>query len=413
MSVRLLLSLTVAVFVGLVGSAHATTGWAVQSGVNDGLYRIDLETGEETAVGSGVGFFQTRSLAFDAQGRLFAVDSGVDQLIQINLGTGVGTPVGSTIEGTVHSLEFDCAGRLLMVANPAGTHNLYTVDPASGAGTLVGPTGMTVAGLASTQNTVFALTGAGASVGLGTVDPATGGVAPIGLTGQMDLQAGGLAADSSGALWAISPDPAGNIYGVNSSTGAAVLQGAVNAANGSGFGGLAIDAPSRCGPPTVTVTSGPQGLTNDSTPTFSFSVAVPGASLQCGFDSALAPCGGQTATSAPLADGAHSFRAVALARDGVSASATRAFTVDTKPPKTRLTRHPKRRTHARTVKFKFSSSERSTFRCKLDRRRWSRCRSPRTYRHLRPGRHRFRVAATDRAGNKDATPARYTFRVLA
>ena len=178
------------------------------------------------------------------------------------------------------------------------------------------------------------------------------------------VQGGGLAADTSGALWAISPDAAGNIYSVNPSTGGAVLTSAVNTLNGAGFTGFAIDAPSRCGPPTISITSGPQSLTNDPTPTFNFSVAVPGAALQCGFDSALAPCDG-------------------------------------------------RRTHARTAKFRFSSSEgRSTFKCKLDRGRLRPCKSPRIYRRLRPGSHRFRVVATDRAGHKDATPAGFRFRVL-
>ena len=58
-----------------------------------------------------------------------------------------------------------------------------------------------------------------------------------------------------------------------------------------------------------------------------------------------------------------------------------------------------------------SSEPRSRFRCKLDRKRPARCRSPRTYKHLKPGRHRFKVWAIDAAGNKDPTPAVVRFKV--
>jgi hypothetical protein len=40
-----------------------------------------------------------------------------------------------------------------------------------------------------------------------------------------------------------------------------------------------------------------------------------------------------------------------------------------------------------------------TFKCSLDRRRFSRCSSPRIYRHLSVGRHRFRLKGRDRSGN--------------
>ena len=86
---------------------------------------------------------------------------------------------------------------------------------------------------------------------------------------------------------------------------------------------------------------------------------------------------------------------------------------DTTAPQTRITSHPQKRTRRRTARFGFTSSERgSTFRCKLDRRPFRRCTSPKTYRNLRPGRHTFRVVATDRAGNRDRTPAVFVFRVL-
>ena len=85
----------------------------------------------------------------------------------------------------------------------------------------------------------------------------------------------------------------------------------------------------------------------------------------------------------------------------------------TAPLQTFISAAPKKRSRARTARFRFLSSEpRARFRCKLDRRRATGCRSPRTYRRLRPGRHVFRVWAIDPAGNMDTTPARRIFRVL-
>ncbi|HSK50234.1 MAG TPA: calcium-binding protein, partial [Solirubrobacterales bacterium] len=88
---------------------------------------------------------------------------------------------------------------------------------------------------------------------------------------------------------------------------------------------------------------------------------------------------------------------------------------DRTPPATRLRRRPAALLFAsnprRRVAFAFASSERgSRFRCRLDRRPFRPCRSPRAYRASR-GRHTFRVFAIDAAGNRDRSPARARFRV--
>lgn len=65
----------------------------------------------------------------------------------------------------------------------------------------------------------------------------------------------------------------------------------------------------------------------------------------------------------------------------------------------------------RSATFVFSSNVRgSKFLCKLDRKRFARCRSPKTYKHLKPGRHTFQVKATGSAG-ADATPAIKRFKI--
>ncbi len=84
-------------------------------------------------------------------------------------------------------------------------------------------------------------------------------------------------------------------------------------------------------------------------------------------------------------------------------------------PKTSLLRHPPKtvfsRHGLRSVAFAFRANEAgSTFRCKLDRSAFRPCRSPRRYR-LRLGVHTLRVFAIDPAGNRDRTPALFSFRI--
>jgi Ca2+-binding RTX toxin-like protein len=88
---------------------------------------------------------------------------------------------------------------------------------------------------------------------------------------------------------------------------------------------------------------------------------------------------------------------------------------DRKPPHTGIAHRPGRLVFSarrfRRVAFAFRSNEAGVrFRCKLDRRRFWPCRSPRPYR-LKSGRHAFRVFAIDRAGNRDRTPALIRFRI--
>lgn len=66
----------------------------------------------------------------------------------------------------------------------------------------------------------------------------------------------------------------------------------------------------------------------------------------------------------------------------------------------------------RKATFRFASGEPgSRFSCKLDKRRFRPCTSPKTYKKLKPGRHVFRVKARDRAGNLDSTPAVKRFKI--
>jgi hypothetical protein len=57
------------------------------------------------------------------------------------------------------------------------------------------------------------------------------------------------------------------------------------------------------------------------------------------------------------------------------------------------------------VTFKFGSNEGgSTFLCKLDKKSFANCKSPKTYKNLKPGKHKFQVKARDAQGNLDPSP---------
>jgi hypothetical protein len=84
---------------------------------------------------------------------------------------------------------------------------------------------------------------------------------------------------------------------------------------------------------------------------------------------------------------------------------------DRTPPRTRIVSGPARTGFDRHAEFRFSSSEgQSSFRCKLDKKRWKKCRSPYKL-TVKPGKHLFKVRAIDRFGNADPTPARFGWRV--
>ena len=97
---------------------------------------------------------------------------------------------------------------------------------------------------------------------------------------------------------------------------------------------------------------------------------------------------------------------------GADAFVARLAPPDTDPPETTITKGPKRKTEKRGAKFRFTSDESgSSFECKRGKQAFKPCTSPRRYKRLKPGKHSFRVRATDRAGNTDTTPAKRKWRV--
>jgi Ca2+-binding RTX toxin-like protein len=89
--------------------------------------------------------------------------------------------------------------------------------------------------------------------------------------------------------------------------------------------------------------------------------------------------------------------------------------LDRTPPRTKILAHPRplltTAKARRRVVFRFSSNEAGgRFRCKLDRKPYVACTSPRAY-SLALGPHTVRIVAVDAAGNVDPTPALFKLRV--
>lgn len=168
-------------------------------------------------------------------------------------------------------------------------------------------------------------------------------------------------------------------------------------------------------PPRVQITDPPPALSSDRTPSIGFAANRP-ASFSCSVDGGtLRPCESPFETD-PLSDGTHGFAVQGTDLAGRSGmSETVSFTIDTKPPNTFFRRHPPKviRTEHRRAKavFRFGSNEAgASFVCRVDGGPLRVCRA-RFVRRFKEGRHTLRVAARDRAGNVDRSPARFGFEV--
>jgi hypothetical protein len=157
--------------------------------------------------------------------------------------------------------------------------------------------------------------------------------------------------------------------------------------------------------PDTTITGGPSGPTNDTTPQFTFTGAN-ASSFQCRVDSATFATCTSPHTTAALAPGAHTFEVRALSATGLpdSSPASREFTVDTTAPDTNITGGPTGSVASTTAAFTFTATQSgSTFQCSLDGAAFGAC--PASYTGLAQGQHTFRVRAIDAAGNVDGSPA--------
>jgi hypothetical protein len=84
---------------------------------------------------------------------------------------------------------------------------------------------------------------------------------------------------------------------------------------------------------------------------------------------------------------------------------------DIDPPNTEIKKAPSGTIEKDKAKIKFKADEKSTFECKLDKRKFKKCTSPVVYKKLDDGKHKVLIQATDDAGNLEEKPAKAKFKV--
>jgi len=173
-------------------------------------------------------------------------------------------------------------------------------------------------------------------------------------------------------------------------------------------------------PPNTKITSAPPGTSTSPAAGFTYVSSEAGSSFQCSLDDRpMTACPASGTGYGRRKNGRHVFRVRAVDRAGNAdpAPATYAWNIRAPLPETLLTRVPRGITYLRgkekkaTVSFGFGAGEpRARFRCRVDKRPFARCTSPRRL-ELAPGRHIFEVVAMDAVGNLDRSSARWIFRV--
>lgn len=104
----------------------------------NGLIEIDLATGAGTPIGTGAGMY-VNNPTVNSAGQLYAWSEDSDDLVTLDKTTGVATVVGDSGVSTYeHGLAFDRSGDLYFVN---GDGEVYTIDTTTGLATSVGNIG--------------------------------------------------------------------------------------------------------------------------------------------------------------------------------------------------------------------------------------------------------------------------------
>jgi hypothetical protein len=206
------------------GSSSPSTGAGPFLTIDDtagAIGTVDVSTGKVQIIGeAGV---VLSDIAYDSLGDLFGIDGS--HLYSINTGTGLATLIGPTNlpnDPGLTALTFGSNGTLY--ATSASTQNLYTLDPKTGAATLVGNVGFTSAGdLAFNGGDLFETASTAARnselIRIHLSTPTTiGSVTDVGSTGFPSVF--GLATGGNGVLYGVSGT---QVFSINTSTGAGTL----------------------------------------------------------------------------------------------------------------------------------------------------------------------------------------------
>lgn len=202
-------------FASLSSAQQILYGANGATGTPSNLYLLDPSSGAVLQTGGPIGFAVT-GLALDpSTGTLYGVtanesDNAPRHLITINKTTGAGTDVGD-LGRQVGDITFTPDGALFGWTRQSGNGALVTIDKASGASTVVGPSGVPCctfgSGLASNAGGTLFLAGFGDDGDLDTVDRTTGAATPVTtLNGSSGDAIAALAFDAAGTLFGARQD---------------------------------------------------------------------------------------------------------------------------------------------------------------------------------------------------------------
>jgi hypothetical protein len=169
--------------------------------------------------------------------------------------------------------------------------------------------------------------------------------------------------------------------------------------------------------PTVTITKGPEPLSRNRRPTIEFKGNRPGV-FSCAVDGGPAQvCSSPYTLPVALGDGVHGVAVSMVDRAGrTGSSSVASFRVDTRAPKTRIAKHPRKvvRIHRRNIRldFRFRANEPEViFVCKIDHGLLRFC-GPNFSRRFGVGKHVLTVRARDAAGNVQRKASVFHFKVV-
>jgi len=213
--------------------------YSVQSNGDDHLYSIDAATGVATDLGR-LAFDDAEGLAF-AGSTLYAVGGSTQELWNITTPPGVLVGATGNRNGIDAGLDFDNrSGTMYNLNGGQGASSLYTINLATGAATLVGSNGVFGDGFAvGPTGSAYSIDGIFTDSLYG-IDLLTGAASLIGNLGLGDISVQfGLTFGDDGALYGL--DSNGNLYRLNTSTGAATLVATTTCGGNacSGWEGLA------------------------------------------------------------------------------------------------------------------------------------------------------------------------------
>ena len=187
-----------------------------------------------------------------------------------------------------------------------------------------------------------------------------------------------------------------------------------------------VGGPPICEPaelPEVTITSGPDELSNQTSASFEFECSMDDCEFFClleeGEEVTFPESSCESGVTYPVVDGDYTFSVFAVSDGGIIGEpSTRGFSVDTQRPQITIETGPDSLTHATTAAFSFSCTKQDCqYVCEVHRAgtdpaiESGDCLQDLVYEELEPGDFTFSVVATDPAGNtSDATTWSWTIR---